>query len=88
MVNLPKHKFIPRPVTTDFNKLISITSKVQRRAPSIGFVKKALYLEVTPKFVLVKGQFKTEIDKWKCERKVMLSHLQDHKNTLKSLIKE
>ena len=36
----------------------------------------------------MKRQFKTEIDKCKCEQKVMLSHLQDHKNTFKSLIKE
>ena len=68
--------------------MISITSKVQRRAASIGFVKKVLHQEVTPKFALAKGQFKTERDQWKCEQKVMLSHLQDHKNTLKSLIKE
>ena len=68
--------------------IISITSKVQRRAASIGFVKKALYQEVTPKFALGKGQFKTGRDKWKCEQRVMLSHLQDHKDTLKSLIKE
>ena len=68
--------------------MVSITSKVQRRAASIGFVKKALYQEVTPKFALVKGQFKTGRDKWKCEQRVMLPHLQHHKNTLKSLIKE
>ena len=88
MANLSKPKFIPRCVAVDFNNLIRVTSKVQKRAASIGFVKKALYREVTPKFALVKGQFKTEKDKWKCEQKVMLSHLQDHKNTLKPLIKE
>ena len=88
VLNLSKHKFIPRRVAVDFNNLISITSKVQRRAASIGFVKKALYQEVTPKFALVKGQFKTGRGKWKCEQRVMLSHLQDHKNMLKSLIKE
>ena len=88
MPNLSKYKLIPRRVAVDFNNLISITSKVQRRAASIGFVKKALYQEVTPKFALVKGQFKTGRDKWKCEQRVMLSHLQDHQNTLKSFIKE
>ena len=46
----------------DFN-LIRVTLKVQKRAASIGFVKKALYQEVTPKFPLVKGHFKTERDK-------------------------
>ena len=88
MANLSKPKFFPRRVAVDFNNLIRVTSKVQKRAASIGFVKKALYREVAPKFALVKGQFKTEKDNWKCEQKVMLSHLQDHKNTLKSLIKE
>ena len=58
--NLSKLKFIPRRVVVDFNNLIRVTSKVQKRAASIGFVKKALYQEVTPKFALVKGQFKTE----------------------------
>ena len=88
MANLSKPKIIPRRVAVDFNNLISITSKVQRRDASIGFVKKALYQEVTPKFTLVKVQFKTKRDKWKCEQRVILSHFQDHKNTLKSLMKE
>ena len=38
-------------------------------------------------FLLIHVQH-AERDKWKCEQKVMLPHLQDHKNTLKSLIKE
>ena len=53
-----------------------------------SIVKKAFYQEVTSKFELVKGQFKIERDKWKCEQRVMLPHLEDHKNMLKSLIKE
>ena len=54
----------------------------------LALLKKALYLDVTRKFTFVKGQFKMEREKWKCEQKVMLSNLQDYKNTLKSLIKE
>ena len=78
MANLSKPKFIPRRVAVHFNNLIRVTSKVQKRAASIGFVKKALYRKVTPKFALFKRQFKTEKDKSKYEQKVMLSHLQDH----------
>ena len=63
MANLSKPNFIPRRVTVDFNNLIRVTSKVRKRAASTGFVKRALYQEVTPKFALVKGQFKTERDK-------------------------
>ena len=88
MANLSIPKFFPRRVAVDFNNVIRVTSKVQKRAASIDFVKKVLYQEVTPTFALVKGQFKKERDKWKCEQKVMLSHLQDQKNTLKSFIKE
>ena len=62
MVNLSKPKFIPRRVAVDFNNLIHVTSKVQKRAASIGFVKKALHQEVTPKFAVAKGQFKIEIN--------------------------
>ena len=58
MANLSKPKFFPRLVAVDFNNLIRVTSKVQKRAASIDFVKKVLYQEVTPKFALVKGQFK------------------------------
>ena len=36
----------------------------------------------------MKRQFKIERYKWKCEKNVMLWHLQDHKIALKSLIKE
>ena len=54
MANLSKPKFIPRRVAVDFNNLIRVTSKVQKRAASIDFVKKVLYQEVTSKFALVK----------------------------------
>ena len=69
MGKLSKPKFIPRCVAVEFDNLIRVTSKVQKRAASIGFVKKGLYHEVTLKFTLVKGQFNTERDKWKCEKR-------------------
>ena len=66
LVNLLKHKFIPGCVAVDFSNLISITWKVQRRTATIWPKK------VRPKFSLVKGQFKMERDKSKCEQEVML----------------
>lgn len=55
---------------------------------SIAFVTKALYQEVAPKYASVKGQLKTKSNNWRCEQKLIVSHLQEHKNTSKSLIKE
>ena len=82
MANLSKHKFISGSIAFDFNNLVSISSKLKRIAASVAFLKKLLHQEVT--------QFTTKRDKWKCRKveRVMLLHLQDHKNTLKSLIKE
>ena len=45
MVKLFKHKFIPSGTAADFNNLISITSKIQRRAASIDFLKKRVITE-------------------------------------------
>ena len=45
MVKLFKHKFIPSGTAADFNNLISITSKIQRRATSIDFLKKRVITE-------------------------------------------
>ena len=58
MANLSKPKFIPRRVAVDFNNLIRVTSKVQKRAASIGFVKKALYRKVTPNLHYLKDSLR------------------------------
>ena len=53
-------------------------SKVRRSAGSIGLIKKALFNEVTPIFAQVRGNFIINNNKYKPERSILLSHLNDH----------
>ena len=61
-----------------YKKLYSITSKLQKTAPGIGFVKKALQNNVIPNFTPIKGQFLNKHEHIQGERKLMLSHLNRH----------
>ena len=45
-------------------------SKLHRSAASIGFTKKALFKEITPKFAQVRGNFINKNDKYKSERSI------------------
>ena len=56
MANLSIVKLLPKRVVKLYKELKNITSKLHRTAGSIGFIKKALHNEVTPKFAQVKGK--------------------------------
>ena len=88
MANVLNNKFIPRRVAAKYKTLVITTSKLQKRTSSIGFIKKAVHNEVTPKFATVKGQFLNTNDKWKCEKQILISHLQDHVITVKELVRK
>ena len=45
---------------------------------SIAFIKKMLFVDVIPKFAIVKGQFINETDSLTASRKLMKSHLTKH----------
>ena len=77
-----------RQVAEPYHQLKKFKSKVQRKAADIGFVKKALHLEVTPTFAKVKGQFKSEKDKWKAEKSIMEAHLRQHQKDMVNLLKK
>ena len=65
MANKFNHKPIPRCVAAKYNSHVVVTSKLQKKGASIGFIKKALHNQVTPKFASVKGQFINKNGKWK-----------------------
>ena len=69
-------------------ELKNITSKLHWTARSIGFIKKVLCHKVTPKFARVKGNFINVNDRYKLEKCVLLSHLNDHVCSNKLLIKK
>ena len=57
MTNLSIIKILPKRVADIYIKLKCITSKLHNTSASTAFIKKALLVDVIPKFVIVKGQF-------------------------------
>ena len=69
-------------------ELSNVTSKIHKTAGSIGFNKKAFYHEITPKFAQFQSNFINKNSKYKAEKSILLSHLNDHVCSLKSLCKK
>ena len=67
-------------------KLKSITSKLHNTPTSIAFIKKALFIDVIPKFATVNGQCINEKDSLAASRKLMKSHLAKHVQDLYNLL--
>ena len=55
MVNLFTNKKLPKRIAVIYKDLTNVTSKLHCTVGSIGFIKKALYHEIIPKFALVNG---------------------------------
>ena len=79
---------LSRQYTTLFNKLKSVTPKIQRSVSSIAFIKQLLFHGVTPIFAKVKGQLLNERDRWKSSKIILKSQLHKHKKLLFWLIEE
>ena len=79
---------LPRRYTTFFNKLKSLTSKFQKTASSIPFIKQSFSHGVIPTFAKVKGHFLNERHRWKSSEIILKSQLQKHKKLLSRLIEE
>ena len=77
--------FHKEPCPDVYIKLKSITSKLHNTSASIGFIKKALFVDMIPKFAIVKGQFINETDSLTASRKLMKSHLTKHVQDLYNL---
>ena len=84
MANLPIINILPNHVANIYIKLKSITSKLHMSA-SIAFIKKALFVIIIPKFVMVKGQLINETDSLTASHKLMKSHLTKHDQDLYNL---
>ena len=77
---------IPRHVDVNYLKLKSYTSKIQRTASSIGFIRKSLHNNIVPTFEKIEGQFIDSKDQIKAEEGILKSHLLNHKNNLQCLL--
>ena len=86
MANSTITYILPKRIADIYKDLNNVTSKLHRTAGSIGFIKKALYNDITPKFAQVKGNFVNNNDRYKSERSVLLSHLNEHILSYKKLI--
>ena len=64
---------------------LDCTSKLHNTSASIAFIKKALFVDVVPKFAIVKGQFINETDSLTASSKSMKSHLTKHVQHLYNL---
>ena len=77
---------LPRRIAVVYKDLRNVMSKLHRSVGSTGFIKKALFNEVTPKFAQVRGNFINKNDKYKPERIILLSHLNYNVIGLKALV--
>ena len=87
MANLYLINNIPNRVAEICIKLKNITSKMHNTSTSIAFIKKALFVEVVPRFAKVKGQFINEKDRLLSSQSIMKSHLTKHIQHLYNLSK-
>ena len=74
MANLSIINILPNRVADIYIKLKSITSELQNTSAGIAFIKKALFVDVIPKFAMVKVQFINETDSLTASPKLMKSH--------------
>ena len=88
MTDISFIKLLPRQIAKHYTKLKSVTSKIQRTKSSIAFIQKTLYYKVTLTFAKVKGQFINLKDQRSAVKKVLLSHLKDHRFRLRKLLEE
>ena len=70
-----------------FNKLKSLTSKLQRTASSIAIIEQSLFHGVILTLAKVKGQFLNERGRWK-NSKIILNHSYINIKLLSQSIKE
>ena len=66
-------------------KLKSITSKLHNTSVIIAFIKKALFVDVVPKFAIDEERFINEMDSLTASCKLMKSRLNKHGQDLYSL---
>ena len=78
MPNLSIIIILPNCVANIYIKSKCIASKLHDTLASTAFIKKALFVDVIPKFAMIKGQFINETDSLTALRKLMKSHLIKH----------
>ena len=78
----------PRHLATTYYDLRRKTSKLQRTAASIGFIRNALHNDVTPTFAKVTGNINNENLRKKAEKNNLRAELNEHCTNIQSLSTE
>ena len=79
---------LPRRIANLQTDLFVLYLKMHKVAASIGFIKKAIFMDVSPKFVQIKGQFVSPKLKHETEKKLLFEHLSKHTSDLKNIVHE
>ena len=79
---------LPQRIATLVSRLKSTTSRLQRIAASIAFIDQALFQNVIPTFAKVKGNFLNDKDRKKTEIRILKTHRENHRKTLKYISSE
>ncbi|XP_066919453.1 uncharacterized protein [Clytia hemisphaerica] len=79
---------LPRRIANLHSDLFVLFLRMHKFAASIGFIKKAIFMDVSPKFVQIKGQFVSSRLKHETEKKLLYEHLFKHVSDLKNVCTE
>ena len=79
------NKNLPRRIAHIYREFCILSLKLHKTSSSIGFIKKALFLGVTPKFVEIRGNFIDNSLKKETERNLLLQHVSKHSNEMKEI---
>ena len=85
MANTILFKLLPRHIAADYLKLTSVTSKLQRPASSIAFIKKSLHNNIVSTFAKVQCQFSNNKDKTRAKESILKSSLVEDKRNIHTL---
>ena len=88
MANFSVIKYLPKRITAKKKDLRNVTSKIDKTAGSIRFIKKALYHKIKPISAQVQSDFINNNNKNKGDKSILLSHFNDHVCSFKKLCKK
>ena len=74
MANRFHNNRLPRSIAEIYYQLFKLFLKLHKTACSIGFIRKAIFSQVTPNFIKVQGYFQREELRKEPERMLLYDH--------------
>ena len=85
MANLSIIHILSDRVATSYNKMRKIILKLHKSSPSLGFIKKSLFNNITPNLATVKEQFINNNTRTTAKKEITKNHLTKHYNDISDL---